>query len=244
MGKMSQLSLHQPLKFFSFTLAIASCLNFINSDAAMAQVQNSRILTVTGNGIEKIATSLTNVQLGVEVSGKDATIVQQEVAQRSSQLVDFLRSRNVNQLKTTGIQLQPNYDYSDRQRRLVGYIGRNMVSFQIKTEDIGSLIDEAVNQGATRINGVSFTASEPAIAIAQKEALRLATQDAQQQAEAVLNALNFSAKEIVGIQINGAAPPQPRIMRSQTARNADIAESPIVGGEQEVRASVTLEIQY
>ena len=241
---MTQLSLSNPLKRLSLTLVAVGFLNLINSETAMAQVKNSRVLTVTGNGIEKIATSLTNVQLGVEVTGQDARTVQQQVAQRSSQLVDFLQSRNVDQLKTTGIQLQPNYDYSDRQRRLVGYIGRNMVSFQIKTDAIGSLIDEAVNQGATRINGVSFTASEPAIAIAQKEALRLATQDAQQQAEAVLSTLNFSSKEIIGIQINGAAPPQPRIMRAQAARSADVAESPIIGGEQEVRASVTLEIQY
>ena len=241
---MTQLSLSKPLRLFSLTLVVASCFNLINCEAAMAQVKNSRVLTVTGNGIEKIATSLTNVQLGVEVSGKDSNSVQQAVAKQSSQVVDFLRSRNVDQLKTTGIQLQPNYDYSDRQRRLVGYIGRNMVSFQIRTEDIGSLIDEAVNQGATRINGVSFTASEQAIAIAQKEALRLATRDAQQQAEAVLKALNFSTQEIIGIQINGAAPPRPRMMQAQAARSADAAQSPIVGGEQEIRASVTLEIQY
>lgn len=226
-------------------LTIVGCLNFPALNPAMAQTQNLRSLTVTGQGVTRIATTLTQVQLGVEIQGKNAAEVQQEVARRTAAIVDFLRSRNVERLQTAGINLQPNYDYSNRDRRLVGYIGSNLVSFRLKTEAVGPLLDEAVNKGATRIDGVSFTATDEAIATAQKDALRQATQDAQQQADAVLKSLNFGAKDIISIQINNAVPPQPRLMKAEMMRAADSpSPTPVIGGEQEVRALVTLEISY
>lgn len=227
-------------------LAVVGCLNLTALNPAMAETQDLRSLTVTGQGVTRIPTTLTQVQLGVEIQGKNAAEVQQEVARRTAAIVDFLRSRNVERLQTTGINLQPNYDYSNRDRRLVGYIGNNTVSFRLKTEAVGLLLDQAVNQGATRIDGVSFTATDEAIAAAQKDALRQATQDAQQQADAVLKYLNFGAKDVISIQINNAVPPQPRLMKAEAIRAVDSAPSPtpVIGGEQEVRALVTLEISY
>jgi uncharacterized protein len=159
--------------------------------------------------------------------------------------VEFLRSRNVERLQTSGIGLQANYDYSNNQRRLLGYIGTNTVSFRLKTEQVGNLLDEAVKRGATRIDGVTFTATEEAIATAQKEALRRATLDAQQQSDAVLKTLNFTAREVVGIQVNGASPPQPKPFRAeQFSSMAADASTPVIGGEQAVEAAVTLQISY
>ena len=227
-------------------LAIVGCLNFTTLKPVMAETQNLRSLIVTGQGVTRIATTLTQVQLGVEIQGRNAADVQQEVARRTAAIVDFLRSRNVERLQTDGINLQPNYDYSNRERRLVRYIGNNTINFRLKTEAVGAVIDEAVNKGATRIDGVSFTATDEVVAVAQKDALRQATQDAQQQAEAVLKSLNFGAKDIVSIQINNALPPQPRLMKAEMMRAADAIPfpTPVIGGEQEVRAFVTLEISY
>jgi uncharacterized protein YggE len=231
----------------SLSVIPAICCLFLNIamiDSALAQEKMLRTLTVTGQGIEKIPTTLTQVQLGVEIQGKTAAEVQVEVQKRTSAVVDFLRSRNVEQLQTTGIGLQPNYDYSNNQRRLIGYIGTNTVSFRLKTEQIGNLLDEAVQVGATRIDGVNFMATEAAIAEAQKEALRQATLDAQQQSDAVLKTLNFTPNEVVSIQIGGATPPQPKFFNVQQSRQAADVSTPIIGGEQTVQASVTLQISY
>ncbi|MDJ0536813.1 MAG: SIMPL domain-containing protein [Xenococcaceae cyanobacterium MO_207.B15] len=230
---------------FLMVLAIATCSSLVWMNPAMAQEQILQTLTVTGQGIERIPTTLTQVQLGVEIQGKTATEVQQKVARRTSAIVDFLRSRQVERLQTTGIRLQPNYQYNNNDRRLVGYVGTNTVSFRLQTARVGVLLDEAVKAGATRIDGVSFTATDEAISAAQKEALRLATIDAQQQADAVLDALNFKAREIVSIQVGGANIPQPRMIRAaQLSRSASAESTPVIGGEQTVRASVTLQIRY
>ncbi|MDJ0658244.1 MAG: SIMPL domain-containing protein [Crocosphaera sp.] len=212
----------------------------------MAQEQVLKTLTVTGQGTVRIPTTLTDVSLGVEIQGKTATEVQKNVAQRTSSLVDFLRSRSIERLETTGLRLQPNYQYDNNQRRLVGYIGTNTVSFRVKTEEVGSLLDDAVKAGATRIDRVGFTAEETAISEAQKEALKLATLDAQAQAKAVLSTLNFQSQEIINISINRANTPRPQVMSSpETLRTASAADStPVIGGEQTIRAMVTLQIRY
>lgn len=220
---------------------------FMSSTIFPVQAQEKllRTLTVTGEGVENIATSLAEVSLGVEVSGRSANEVQKEVANQTAAVVDLLRSRQVQKLQTTGIQLQPNYDYTNNQRRLKGYIASNTVSFRFSTEKIGELIDEAVRIGVTRINGVSFLASDQAIAEARKQALKKATVEAQVQAESVLQSLNLTSKDIVSIQINGANPPIMPKMQADFAMRASAAPStPVIGGEQSVRASVTLQITY
>lgn len=225
-------------------IAIAAAVSFLFNPPAIAQANTTRTLTVTGRGVEMIPTTLAQIRLGVEVTGTTATQVQQQVAERTSAVVELLGARNVEQLQTTGIQLQPQYDFSDRQRRLVGYVGRNIVSFRLPTERMGNLLDAAVQAGATRIDGVSFTASQSAITTAQQAALRAATEDAQRQADTVLETLNLNRQAVVGIQINAAVPSPPIRFEAAQVRSAAEAATPVIGGEQSVEATVTLEIGY
>lgn len=214
---------------------------------AAAQERLVRTLTVTGKGVEEIPTSLTQVRLGVQAQGKTAEAVQQEVANRTTAVVTLLRSRNVQKLETTGINLSPVYSYTNNQQRITGYQASNTVSFQVETQRSGTLLDDAVKAGASLIEGISFMATDEAIAAAQKVALREATQDAQEQANAVLSALQLTRRDIVGIQINQPKPmmPIPLVREAaDTSLAAKVASSPVIGGEQRVEADVTLQISY
>ncbi|MEO1372906.1 MAG: SIMPL domain-containing protein [Cyanobacteria bacterium J06635_10] len=205
-----------------------------------------RTLTVTGRGVETIPTSFSKVSLGVQVEGKVANTVQQEAARKSNAIVTLLKSRNVEKLETTGIRLSPTYSYKNNVRKIQGYEATNTVSFRVKTERAGKLLDEAIKAGATQINSVGFVATEEAITQARQQALKEATQEAQKQAYAVFSSLGFTPKEIVNIQINNASMPEPVMYRRAvpTAAIAEAAPTSVVGGEQEVGASVTLRISY
>ncbi|AFY65331.1 SIMPL domain-containing protein [Geitlerinema sp. PCC 7407] len=229
------------VKLLPLTLGI---LTLVCMSPAIAQEKLLRTLTVTGRGSEMVQTSIAQVRLGVEVQGKSAQEVQAEVARRSSAVVDLLKSRRVDKLETTGISLTPVYNYSNDTRTLEGYAGTNIVSFKVPTEQAGALMDDAVKAGATRIDGVSFEAAEPAMDNARKTALQEATQDAREQADTVLAALGLRSQEIVNIQVDQAVPPPP--MPLAYARDAKLANEsmPVMGGEQEVQASVTLQISY
>ena len=206
-----------------------------------------RTLTVTGRGVETIPTTLSKVSLGVQVEGKAANTVQQEAARKSNAVVTLLKSRNVEKLQTTGIRLNPRYSYKDNIRKIEGYEATNIVSFQVPTEQAGKLLDEAIKAGATRINSVSFVATEEQISQARQQALKEATQDARQQADAVFSSLGLRSKEIIQIKVNNASMPQP-IMYHRSVHTSAMPEAapptPVVGGEQEVGASVTLRISY
>lgn len=236
--------LHPQSLFTAFCLTL-SLLSLTGLDPAVAQEQKLRILTVSGRGVVMVPTTQTQVRLGVEIQGKTAQEVQQEVARRSSSVVALLRSRQVEKLQTAGISLNPTYNTHDNVQTLTGYAGTNTVSFRLNTQEAGTLLDDAVKAGATRIDGIGFIASDRDLAIAQQQALREATQEAQKQAETVLSALNLTRREITGIQINSTSASMPRpMLRSNAALYESAATTPVEGGEQQVEASVTLEISY
>jgi len=233
-------------KFWLMVVLISLLASLMITNSAIAAIENStRTLTVTGVGIKKIATTITQIEISVEIQDKSATKTQQEMARRTNSVLDFLRSRKVEQLQTKGIRLEPNYQYNNNKREMVGYIGTNAVSFRTTPEQLGTILDGAVNAGATSINGLSMTASEEVIISAQKKALELATIDAQQKAEVIFKTLNLKPKEVSNIQINSSA----QIYNGGAPRYAMSADkvssnTTIIGAQQDIEATVTLQISY
>jgi uncharacterized protein len=209
----------------------------------------SRTLTASGKGIVTIPTTLSQIRLAIEVSGKTPANAQQEAARRSTQVVNYLKAQRVDKLQTAGINLNPTYTYPrGGNPQIAGYTATNSISFRVVNDRAGTILDTAIKNGATRIDGVSFVASELAISTAQLQALKQATQDAQRQADTVLATLNLKRKEVIGIQLSSASTPTPiplaeGMMRSK-ASDAIASTTPVVGGEQQVEASVTLDIGY
>jgi uncharacterized protein len=236
---------------FLFSLAILG----LNACQAVPNAQslpkpenpNYKTLSVTGRGMVKIPKTIAKVHLGIEVRGKTPQIVQQDVAQRTSAVVELLKARSqVKELETSDINLQPNYTYTAGKQKISGYIATNRVMFEIDPKLSGSLLDEAVKKGATRIESVNLVAGNTAIVEAQQEAIKLASTDADRQANAALSALNLKTVEVVGIQINQAQPP---VIPQTTSLNqsfpaAKVASTPMVAGSQQVEANVTLQIRY
>lgn len=246
----SRLNTWDRLKTLCLVLGLLS-LTACQSVPSNAETPNlaslPRTLSVSGKGDVTIPTTMSQVRLGVEIQGKTAQQVQQQVAQRSQAVVKLLKSRKVEKLQTTGISLNPNYTYKDGKQSISGYIGTNKVSFRVATENSGQLLDDAIKAGATRIDGISFVASDEAIAQAQQQAIQKASEDAKKQADAALSALNLKSKEVISIQINGANPPLP-LVSSAPARMAQVASqranTAVVGGEQKLQQTVTLQIRY
>ena len=102
----------------TFVLSLAFCVPSIaaiapsakaqESSAKYAEIKNERVLTVTGRGERSVKTTKARIQLGVNVEGKTAIAVQEEVARQSNSIVSRLQQLNVEKLQTTSIQLNPN----------------------------------------------------------------------------------------------------------------------------------------
>ncbi|MEC4985949.1 MAG: SIMPL domain-containing protein [Oscillatoria sp. PMC 1068.18] len=225
---------------------LAACQSSFASSSSPTLEAIPRTLSVSGTGKVSVATTKTEVRLGVEVQGKTAKEVQAEVAKRSQAVVELLKSREVEKLETTGIQLNPSYDYSNGKQQIIGYSASNIVSFRIETAQAGNLMDEAVEAGASRIDGISFVADEEALEQARQQAIQEAAAIAKKQATAALNSLDLQEKEVIGIQVNGAnTPPLPiNYQAVPTAESLKNAVTPVEGSEQQVEVTVTLQIRY
>jgi uncharacterized protein len=243
-------SSHAPFKNWIFnprpTLSIllaTSVVLLTGISPGNTQVQKpARTLTASGRGT-------VTIRLAIESTGKTPDSAQQEAAKRSAQVMNYLKAQQVDKLQTTGINLNPTYTYpTGGNPKIVGYTATNSISFRVITDRAGKILDAAVNKGATRIDGVSFVASDRAIEVAQIQALKQATQDAQRQADAVLETLNLKRKEVIGIQINSNSSPMPIPVAPAAMMGAKLADmastTPVVGGEQQVEAAVTLDIGY
>lgn len=228
------------------TIATVSWGGWLSRPVVAQDQRESRIITVSGQGTVDVTTAIASIRLGVLINGTSAQEVQEKVANQSNQLVARLRELQVENLKTTGISLNPQYDYQSGQAKQVGVRGQNSVAFKVPIEQAGQVLDQAIAAGASVVESVQFEATPEAIQQGREAALQLAVQDAQTQAQVVLSALNFSVQSIERIQVNtnNSFPPPVPLAQVASVRAAERAPTPVIGGDQAVTASVTLEIAY
>lgn len=209
-----------------------------------AEIDDRRILEVTGQGKVTVPTALTQVELGVEVEKETASEVQEEVARLSDAVIKELKKVGALELETTEVQLEPVFKFTDNTRERIGFKGRNTLQFQLPTEQAGAAIDRAVKAGANLIENISFIASDTDLEKARLQAIRQAVQDAQIQANEVFKELNLIPREIIEIDIIEAEIPSPKSLFSSTEAIAFSAATPIIGGSQTIDATVGLDILY
>ena len=238
----------------TFILSLAFCIPSVaaiapsakaqESSSSIQAIKNERVLTVTGRGERSVKTTKARIQLGVTAEGKTAISVQTEVASQANSIVSRLQQLGVEKLQTTSIQLSPKYVYENNRQRQDGFTGQTSVSFVVAIEQAGATLDAAVASGANQIEQISFIATDAVLNEAKQLALQDAIKDAQTQSGTVLNALGFTPKTIKTIQISDSAiaypVAQPRMDTFAKAANS----VPILGGEQKVETSVTLQITY
>jgi uncharacterized protein len=235
----------------ALSLGLVGCQPSTPDDSIQAALPASTRLTqtlvVSGQGSVDIPRSIAKVSLGVQVQDTTSATVQQQIAKRSDAVVKLLKSnQSIKKLETTSVTLSPDYRTKDGKSEIDGYTGTMTVQFEIPPDKLGSLLDDAIKAGATRVEGLSLAATDTAIAEAQQRAIAAASQDAQAQAQAALSALGLKSQRIVSIQINRAQPPMPMAdsALNQLAAPAAVKQLPVVAGQQRIEAAVTLQVRY
>jgi len=204
----------------------------------------NNILEVTGKGEVTVPTSITTVELGIQVQGSTAAEVQQQVAQQTTSVVDVLENLEVQELQTKSVQLFPIYSFENDTRELTGFEARNTLSFELPNESAGTAIDAAIGAGANLVQNISFSASDEALQQARLQALNQAVEQAQTEAASVFSALDLVSQEIVGIEILSVDESNPIPQPLQFEATAQRDTTPIIGSPQTVEASVALDIVY
>lgn len=144
-------------------------------------------------------------------------------------------------IRTTGYDVQYEWDFVNGKRVGRGYVARNTIEVRIDMVDrVGEYLEIAVGSGATSLNGIRFDMKDQAKL--EREALRLAVSDARAKAEAAAAGAGRAIDRIVRIdEQGGATPPMPMpYLRAAAQSAAADAAPPIAAGQLDIRARVSL----
>jgi len=150
-------------------------------------------------------------------------------------------------IRTAGFSLTPEMNYNNGRGEIRGYVVRNRVEVRIDDiSKVAGVIDSAQTRAGTGLSIIGPRFDLKNEREAQAEALKQAVQNARAKAEAMAAGAGRALGPIVRVEESGATPfpPQPMNMAFRTAQESAAApETPVIPGEIEINASVTLTVE-
>jgi hypothetical protein len=220
---------------------LASSLICIPATIATAQTPAAPVVVTTGEGVVKRAPDRAWLTVAAESRARTPREAQKLNVDAMSGVIEKLKTAGLppDAIKTTGYNLNPEFDYANNRQTLRGYVVRNSV--EVRVDDLpklGELLESVVGAGATNVSGVRFDIKDRDAA--EREALKLAVADARARANAAAAGAGMNVERVVKIEEQRAvAVPQFRagVMRESVQVTG---QPPIEAGEIEIRVTVTL----
>jgi uncharacterized protein YggE len=201
-----------------------------------------RTITVTGTGRVVVVPDVADVRLGVTVTRPTVAEARAAAAETAARILDAVTAAGVARadVRTASLQVQPEYEYTDRQPRLRGQQVLHQYLVTVRALDgLGRVIDDALAAGATTLDGVSFRTADPATAEAAARAA--AVGDARAKAEALAAEAGVAVGAVVSIaEATLGGGPRPMVMKARAMAMAEAAPTPVEAGTDEIAVSVVV----
>lgn len=216
-------------------LAIAALAGAVGlPDLAGAQEPSATTDTITVNGVGSVKAVPDEAQMsfGAETRRPTAQAAVAANADVMRKIINALRQVGGRELATQWVSVYP---YTDESGRVDGYSASNSVSAVSDVDDAPALIDAAAEAGANQISGPGLSSSNAEALY--RQALAKAVDEARLRAEVLAKATGRSLGSITAIVEAGAVQPEPMY---RTAAGAADSSTPIVPGEQETSATISV----
>jgi uncharacterized protein len=208
-----------------------------------ADAQN--VIVTAGEGMVTSAPDRAFVSISAESRAKLPKMAQQQNAQAMTAVQARLKAAGISgeAVRTTTLDLQPEFDYNDGKQTLRGYVARNTIEVRVDAIDkVGEVVDAAVTSGATSVSNIRFDLKDRQAA--QQRALAEAVTDARARADALAKAAGVSINRIVRIEDQSESyVPPPRPMPQFRMAAAEAASTPVAPGQLEIRARIVLTVK-
>jgi hypothetical protein len=214
---------------------------------AQAQQRDDRprppSITVSGEATISAEPDLAQIDIGVVTQAPSAPEASKENAERLTRVLTEVKKilGKDDEAKTSGYSLTPTYRYPKGGKpEIVGYNASNTVRIKsVRLDQVGRLIDAAMQAGANNVNRLVFTLKDEQAA--QLDALRAASAKAKVKAEAIAGSLGLKIVKIASIT-EGERAIQPVFRQAMAARGEALAAAPtpVEPGTVEIRSTVTL----
>jgi hypothetical protein len=194
-----------------------------------------------------IAPDIATIGAGVTTEAPTATAALRQNSVEMQKVIARIKALGVAEadIQTTGIGLNPRYDYDQESQRQVfrGYQASNRVSVILRKIDaVGETLDALLGAGATDLSGPFFSIDndEPAKAEARKRAVARA----EAQARAYATMLGYAGVKVLAISESAAAngPVFEATRLRALAADAPAAPPPVQPGL--VQAGIGVSVTY
>jgi uncharacterized protein YggE len=151
----------------------------------------------------RIPNTVVDISLSIILSDKDLPTVQRTLGEKSTALLTYLRSQQVQRLITSVVSYEPQTKFKDNgPNKTVGYNGTVRISFRTTPDKTPTLVTGALASGATAIDQTNFTPTEEEIAAARRALAADATRTAMAQAENVARAASLHVISVRNIALD------------------------------------------
>ena len=222
----------------------------------LQMVSPGPVLTVTGRGEISAAPDLAEARFGAVAQAKEASAAQAQVNEIVNRIIERLTELGIDEedIQTARISVYPVYDDrrpprpmagegdgGDDGPQITGYRASNTVRVEVSDlSRVGDLIDAAIQAGANSVEGVSFELRDNTAA--KRQALQEAVKKAEQEAQAVAEALGLELGPVTDVRVGQTDSVYPQPVHFARAAMAESAATPVQPGQVQVTAEVT--VQY
>ncbi|HEX6537218.1 MAG TPA: SIMPL domain-containing protein [Gemmatimonadaceae bacterium] len=200
-------------------------------------------VVTSGQGEARVTPDRARIFIGVQTRAATAAEAAADNARKQSAVIDALKKKGIAdaQISTVNYNVYPEQvyrpDQGDSTPRIVGYNVTNTVRVEVrKIDQIGSLLDAVLAQGANTINSLEFYASNEDEA--RRAALATAVQRARGDAEALARGAGGTLGELLELSSAPVSPPPMPYFSMAKGDRAAGAATPINPGEQTFTVTV------
>lgn len=204
-------------------------------------------VSMSAEGRVSATPDLATITVGVTSNGNTAKAVQDDMAKKVNQIIDFVKKQGIDpkDITTSNFSVYPNYDYQRGTNEITGYQGNETVTVKIRgvdksTEKVSIILDGATASGGNQIQGVYFSFEDPDNL--RQEARKQAIAKARQKAQELADEVGLKLGKIVSISDNTGSYPVPMPYAAEGLGGGGGAKSApdIEAGSQDISASVTI----
>lgn len=235
------------------TAAILGASTVLMSAGARAQTPvatdavNGPVVTLSVTDSVESAPDMATVNTGVQTRAQTARQAMADNATQMDKLIAALSKAGVarRDIQTSGLNLNPQYDYSNRTEaqgpRFLGYEASNQLTVKLRDiKTVGEMIDKMVAAGATNINGPNFGIDDDTALLQQ--ARTKVIKAAGERAAFYAQAAGFRSARLLAISETGQIGRPIPMMRQDMVMAAAPQATKIEPGQ--LSTSVTLSFQY
>ncbi|MFH1210326.1 MAG: SIMPL domain-containing protein [archaeon] len=224
-------------------------INMRSGETVVTTTTDSQRNTVSVSGNGKVSTQPDKAELYIKVNteGTTASAARDANSKLAKGVIDALVGQGVKKsdIETNYYYLQKKQEWDENQKKYVdvGYEVNHVMKVTTKDLDnIGKLLDTAISAGANGIDSVSFGLTDEKQKEVSKEALKMASVNAENKAEAIAGSVGVSLGKLVTVsESNFNYIPYVRsVMYDKAVAGAEAPETNILPQTLEVTATVNL----